>query len=104
MGKINAFVYRDGDELYLVPLVNEKRILHMEELYAKCDNGNALKEESIALCWHEEIHHSYKTIPTIIVDLTYDNAKIKANRLKFDDLVTCAYNAAIIYSKKSKIK
>lgn len=103
MGKINAFVYRDGEQFYLVPLVTETKIKHSEDRYKRCDNGNELKEESMALCWQEEPLSS-STTPVIIVDLIYDNKKIKANRLKFDDLVTCAYNAAIIYSKKNKKK
>jgi hypothetical protein len=99
MKKINAFVYRDKEELFVVPLATEKKTEIHNDLYDSCDGGNPLKEESIALCWHED----NKSDLAVIVDLYLHKKLVKANRIKFDDLVGCAYDAAIKYTKVKKI-
>jgi hypothetical protein len=103
--KINGFVYRNGEQLYLVDLVTEKQYKIKEKQYDVCDNKGRLREESIALCWCEcLVGETYKTTPVIIVDLTYAGDRIKANRLYLDSLITCAYQASILYTKNRKEK
>lgn len=103
---INAFVYKEDDGLYLVPLASEKRIklnAH-KEIYTKCDNLRPLRGESIALCWYDEPTPGvYKSKPTVIVDLTYKDVPILASNLKFDSLVDMAYTAAIEFTKRKSI-
>lgn len=96
--KINAFVFRDDAKLCLVPLLTERKTEIYERVYDSCDDGKPLKHESIALCWYEE----NKSTPAVIVDLYQEKTLIKANRIKWDDLISCAYEAAIKYTKSKK--
>lgn len=102
MNKINGFVYRDDEHMYLVPLASEKKVIIWDDVYLRCDGGNPLKEESIALCWYEQVDYDHITTPVVVADLIFNDKPVKCSNIKFDNLVTCAYNACIAYTKKKK--